>query len=90
MLGGNASRCYRRVVSARYLTPDSVHDIRLTVPVVVYPDDATQQLVHMSGLVYATACMRRIGRRALNTKGEALPGARCLIAVQGLVKSVSE
>ena len=54
MLGGNASRCYRRVVSARYLTPDSVHDIRLTVPVVVYPDDATQQHVHMSGLVYAS------------------------------------
>ena len=54
MLGGNASRCYRRVVSARYLTPDSVHDIRLTVPVVVYPDDATQQLVHMSGLIHAS------------------------------------
>ena len=54
VLGGNASRCHGRVVAARYLTPDSVHDIRLEVPVIVYPDDATQQLVHMSGLVYAS------------------------------------
>ena len=54
VLGGNASRCHGRVTEARYMTPDSVHDIRLKVPVVVYADDATQQLAHMSGLVYAS------------------------------------
>ena len=31
VLGGNASRCHGRVLAARYLTPDSVHDIRLQV-----------------------------------------------------------
>ena len=27
------------------MTPDSVHDIQLTVPVTIYTDDASQQLV---------------------------------------------
>lgn len=54
VLGGNATRCHGVVSTAQYMTPDSVHDIRLTVPVVIYPDDAAQQLVHMSGLVYAS------------------------------------
>lgn len=54
VLGGNASRCHGVVHTAQYTTPDSVHDIQLTVPVVLYTDDASQQLVHMSGLVYAT------------------------------------
>ena len=35
VLGGNASRCHGRVTEARYMTPDSVHDIRLRVLVVI-------------------------------------------------------
>ena len=53
VLGGNASRCHGRVTSARYVIPDATTLLK-QVPVIIPPDDAAQQLLHMSGLVYAS------------------------------------
>ena len=53
VLGGNAARCRDRVTAAQYALPDSSKDLRHSVPVIINEDDATQQLVHMSGLVYS-------------------------------------
>ena len=55
VLGGNASRCHGKVTAARYFIPDGGGERReREVPVIIPPDDAAQQLVHMSGLVYAS------------------------------------
>ena len=59
VLGGNAPRCHGRVTTVSYSVPESA-DVRGTaslkqeVPVFIPPDDASQQLMHMSGLVYAS------------------------------------
>jgi hypothetical protein len=42
------------VTAARYITPDSTHELLHNIPVVIAPDDQSQQLLHMSGLVYAS------------------------------------
>jgi len=54
VLGGNAARCHGMVSTARYSIPDSTKDLRHEVPVVIPTDDAQQQLLHMSGLLYAS------------------------------------
>ena len=54
VLGGNATRCHGRVTCARYSIPDSTYELVGKVPVHIPTDDATQQLLHMSGLVYAS------------------------------------
>ena len=55
VLGGNASRCHGRVTAARYLVPDAMNgQLAREVPVIIPPDDEAQQLLHMSGLVYAS------------------------------------
>ena len=55
VLGGNASRCHGRVTAAKYLVPDAMNgQLTREVPVIIPPDDAAQQLLHMSGLVYAS------------------------------------
>ena len=53
VLGGNASRCHGRVTKARYTIPDSSF-LAQAVPVRIPQDDSAQQLMHMSGLVYAS------------------------------------
>lgn len=57
VLGGNATRCCRVVTTARYLIPDATNGLVHEVPVVIPPDDASQQLLHMSGLLY-TSCFK--------------------------------
>jgi hypothetical protein len=54
VLGGNATRCHRLVTSCKYAIPDSSSGLVREVPVRIPCDDAAQQLLHMSGLVYAS------------------------------------
>ena len=54
VLGGNAIRCHGVVANATYVIPDSTKDLRHVVPVHIPEDDAQQQLLHMSGLLYAS------------------------------------
>lgn len=58
VLGGNACRCHGRVSAARYVVPDTTYtegrQLMKEVPVVIPRDDAAQQLLHMSGLVYSS------------------------------------
>jgi len=54
VLGGNATCCHGTVTAAHYLVPDSSKGLRHEVPVVIARDDAQQQLMHMSGLLYAS------------------------------------
>ena len=54
VLGGNAIRCRGAVTKARYNIPDSAKDLWHEVPVIIPRDDAQQQLLHMSGLLYAS------------------------------------
>ena len=54
VLGGNACRCHGSVLKARYVIPDSAAELLHEVPVIIPPDDASQQMLHMSGLVYGS------------------------------------
>jgi len=54
VLGGNSVRCHGHVTSATYITPDFSQNVRHSVPVVIQSNDAEQQRIHMSGLVYST------------------------------------
>ena len=54
VLGGNATRCHAIVTKCKYAIPDSTSGLVREVAVKIPRDDAAQQLLHMSGLVYAS------------------------------------